>query len=103
MKTSVPAAFSQKFLGPEGAYTIKFEPADGRDGVLVVSIGGLDMRWHVVNAEQEDGGAVVLGGMTDGSTPLWGDQYWFELRFNDAPPLVRYWGDQVIWREDRAA
>ena len=41
--------------------------------------------------------------MTDGSEPLWGDEFWFELRFSDAPSLIRYWGNQVVWREDRAA
>ena len=103
MRTTVPDAFSLVFTGPDGPYTIRFEPTDEWDGVIDVSMGELTMRWHVVDADREDGGAVVLGGMTDGSTPLWGDQYWFELRFNDAPPLIRYWGDQVIWREDYAA
>lgn len=91
------------FTGPDGPYTIRFEPIDEWDGVIDISIGELTMRWRVIDADREDGGAVVLGGMTDGSAPLWGDQYWFELRFNDAPPLIRYWGDQVICREDHAA
>jgi hypothetical protein len=103
MKTKVPAAFRQKFVGPEGAYTVLFTPTDDWDGIIDVSIGGLDMRWQVLNAEQEANGAVVLGGTTDGSPSLWGDQFWFELRFEDAPPLIRYWGNQVIWREDRAS
>lgn len=104
MKTTVPEAFSLDFTGPDGPYTIHFAPADDYwDGVIDVSIGGLPMRWHVEGAEQEDCGAVVLGGLTGGSGPLWGNQYWFELRFNDVPPLIRYWGNQVVWREDRAA
>ena len=61
------------------------------------------MHWRVVDADQEASGAIVLGGMTSGSEPLWNDQYWFELRFSDAPPLIRYWGNQIVWREDRAA
>jgi hypothetical protein len=40
--------------------------------------------------------------MTSGSEPLWNDQFWFELRLDDAPPVIRYWGDKVVWREDRA-
>ena len=103
MRTTVPAAFSLAFKGPEGPYTIQFEPTDEWDGVIDVSIGGLTMRWQVVDADREDSGAIVLGGMTDGSGPLWGDQFWFELRFSDAPPLIRYWGNQVVWREDRTA
>jgi len=103
MRTTVPAAFSLAFTGPEGCYTVQFEPTDEWDGVIDVSISGVTMRWHVVDADREDGGAVVLGGMTDGSAPLWGDEFWFELRFSDVPPLIRYWGNQVVWREDRAA
>lgn len=103
MRTTVPAAFSLAFAGPEGRYTIQFEPTDEWDGAIDLSIGGVTMRWHVVDADREDGGAVVLGGMTDGSKPLWGDVLWFELRFSDMPPLIRYWGNQVVWREDRAA
>ena len=72
MRTTVPAAFSLAFKGPEGPYTIQFEPTDEGDGVIDVSIGGLTMRWQVVDADREDSGAVVLGGMTDGSEPLWG-------------------------------
>lgn len=103
MRTTVPAAFSLTFAGPEGAYAVHFKPTDAWEGVIDVSIGGLPMRWYVVDADREDSGGVVLGGLTDGSGPLWNNQYWFELRCEDAPPLIRYWGDQVIWREDRAA
>lgn len=90
------------FSGPEGPYTIRFEPTDEWDGIIDVSIGGLAMRWDVVNAEKEVGGGFVLGGMTSGSDKLWNDQFWFELRLRDAPPVIRYWGNQLIWREDSA-
>jgi hypothetical protein len=104
MKTTVPEAFNLDFKGPDGPYTIHFEPTDDHwNGVIEVSIGGLPMRWHVEAAEREDSGAVVLSGLTGGSGPLWGNQYWFELRFSDVPPLIRYWGNQVVWREDHAA
>lgn len=103
MRTTVPAAFSLAFTGPEGSYEIQFEPTDEWDGVIDVSIGSVATRWQVLDANREEDGAVVLGGMTDGSEALWGDQFWFELRFSDAPPLIRYWGNQVVWREDQAA
>lgn len=103
MRTTVPAAFDVAFIGPEGPYTIHFTPTDQWDGIIDVSIGGLAMRWHVVEADKEETGAVVLGGMTQGSEPIWDDAFWFELRISDEPKLIRYWGNQVIWREDRAA
>src|SRR4051812_35709769 len=103
MRTTVPPAFSMTFSGPEGPYTIRFEPTDDWDGIIDVSIGALVMRWAVVDAEKEDGGGLVLGGMTTGSDELWNDQFWFELRFTDSPPVIQYWGNQVLWREDRAA
>lgn len=99
----VPGAFSLAFTGLEGRYEIQFEPTGEQDGVIHVSISSVAMRWHVVDADREDGGAIVLGGMTNGSEVLWGDQFWFELRFSGTPPLIRYWANQVIWREDRAA
>jgi hypothetical protein len=103
MRTTVPPAFSLSFTGEEGPYTVRFQPTDEWDGIIDVSIGGLEMRWNVDDADREDGGGLVLGGMTSGSEPLWNDQFWFELRLDDAPPVIRYWGDKVFWREDRAA
>ena len=90
------------FAGPEGPYTIQFQPTDEWDGVIDVSIGGLKMRWGVNDARREEAGDLILSGMTSGSESLWNDQFWFELRLNDAPPIIRYWGDKVVWREDRA-
>ena len=103
MRTSVPPAFNMTFAGPEGSYTITFRPTDEWDGLIDVSIGDLEMRWDVVDADREETGGLVLGGMTSGSESLWNDQFWFELRLADSPPVIRYWGNQVVWREDRAA
>jgi hypothetical protein len=89
------------FTGAEGAYTIRFLPIDEWDGIIDVSIGGLEMRWHVLDADREEAGGLVLSGMTSGSNSLWNDQFWFELRLDDTPPVIRYWGNQVVWREDR--
>lgn len=98
----MPAAFTRVFSGLEGPYAVRFEPAGEWDGVLDVVIGGLAMRWVVEEAHAETDGGVVLGGMTSGSKPLWNNQFWFELRFEDQPPVIRYWGDRVLVREDRA-
>jgi hypothetical protein len=102
MRTNVPPAFSLSFRGAEGPYTIRFQPVDEWDGVIDVSIAGSEMRWDVVDADGEEDGGVALGGMTSGSETLWDDQFWFELRPDDSPPVIRYWGNQVLWREDRA-
>lgn len=93
MRTTVPAAFSITFAGLEGEYTVNFRPTDDWDGVIDLSIAGHALRWHVVSAEKEVDGGTVLGGMTDGTAPLWGDMFWFELRFADVPPVIRYYGD----------
>lgn len=99
----MPPAFALRFDGPEGRYTIDFEPTDEWDGSIDVSIGGRTMRWAVIDTDREDDGGIVLGGMTAGTKALWNDEFWFEVRLNDAPPVIRYWGDKVVWREDRAA
>jgi hypothetical protein len=90
------------FTGPEGEYTIHFQPTDEWDGIIDLTIGGRVMRWDVLNADREEARGLVLGGMTSGSEALWDDQFWFELRLDDTPPVIRYWGNEIIWREDRA-
>jgi hypothetical protein len=91
------------FTGPEGPYAVRFQPSSEWDGTIDVTIGGHAMRWSVDHADDEEGGGTVLGGITRGSEKLWNDTYWFELRLADLPPVIRYWGDKVVWREDRAA
>lgn len=61
------------------------------------------MRWHVLNVERENNGDLVMSGMTTGTQKIWNDQFWFELRLDDVPAVMRYWGNRVIWREDIAA
>lgn len=61
------------------------------------------MRWPVEVVRTDEDGLTVISGMTRGSEPLWGDQYWFELRPWDQPAVIRYWGDQVLIREDTGA
>jgi hypothetical protein len=102
MRTTVPVALDLSFSGREGPYAVRFKPTDEWDGIIDVSIGGQDMRWNVDHADHEEGGGLVFGGMTSGSESLWNDQFWFELRLDDAPPVIRCWGDRVIWREDQA-
>jgi hypothetical protein len=100
MRTTVPSAFKMSFKGPEGEYEIDFVPIDEWDGKIDVTIAGVAMRWRVVHADQEEGGGYSLGGMTDGTEDFWDHVFWFELRIYDKPPVIRYWGDRVIWRED---
>jgi hypothetical protein len=90
------------FLGAEGCYEISFQPTDDWDGIIDVTINGVDMRWGVDDSDLEDSGGIVLGGITTGTKTLWNDVFWFELRIDDKPPIIRYWGNQVIWREDRS-
>lgn len=102
MRTTVPSDFSLSFTGAEGPYTVRFQPIDEWDGIINVAIGGFEMRWSVDHVDREEGGGIILGGMTSGSETLWNDQFWFELRLDDTPPVIRYWGDKVVWREDLA-
>lgn len=102
MRTTVPPAFDLTVSGPEGRYTLSFKPTDEWDGIIDVTIGELAMVWDVDYVDHEAGGGLVLAGMTSGTTPIWNDQFWFELRIADTPPVIRYWGDRVLWREDRA-
>ncbi len=100
MRPDVPPAFDLSFTGPEGPYTLHFQPTDGPDGLIRVSIAGVDMEWDSVDAKHEPGGGIVLSGMAYGTEQLWNDTYWFELRLGDSPPVIRYWADKVVWRED---
>src|SRR3546814_4549103 len=89
MRTAAPEPFSISFSGPEGIYTVHFQPTDERDGVVDVSIGHISMRWNVLTVHREDIGALVLGGMTTGTEDIWNDQFWFELRLDATPPVIR--------------
>lgn len=102
MRTTVPAAFEMQFDGADGNYSVSFQPTDEWDGYIDVSIRGCALRWEVIDADRGNDGGIVLGGMTTGSDALWDDQFWFELRLSDRPPMIRYWGDKVVWREDLA-
>lgn len=100
MRINTPPPFRLTFTSPDGCYTVDYCPNDEREGVIDVSISGVSMRWYVVYVERDANGERVLSGMTSGSEALWQDQFWFELRPDHIPPLIRYWGDQVVWRED---
>jgi hypothetical protein len=102
MRTVAPQPFSISFAGPEGSYTIHFRPDGEWDGLIDVTIGGLAMLWPVEDIQTENGGHLVISGLTKGTEDLWNQQLWFELRLHDSPPIIRYWGDKVVWREDAA-
>ena len=70
MRTTVPPPFDRSFSGPEGPYVIRFHQTDEWDGLIDVSIAGVDMRWNVDDADREEDGGLVLGGMTSGSDAL---------------------------------
>lgn len=103
MITKVPPAFKMTFCGPEGQYRFNYAPIGEWDGQIDVMIADIAMSWPGLAAHQDDGGKVALGGSTTGSKEIWGDTFWFELRYQDDPPIVRYWADRVIWREDNCA
>src|SRR4029453_15640820 len=64
MRTTVPPPFSMSFIGPEGPYTIQFHPTGEWDGVINVSMAGIEMRWDVDDADRGEAGGLVLGGIT---------------------------------------
>src|SRR3546814_16255265 len=88
MRTAAPEPFSISFSGPEGIYTVHFQPTDERDGVVDVSIGPLSMRWNVLTVHREDIGALVLGGMKPGPEDIWKDKFGFELLLDATPPVL---------------
>lgn len=103
MNMPMRPAFTMTFSGPEDRYTLGFEPAGKWNGVITVTIAAHPMQWDVLHFERDKEGGIVLCGMTTGSEQVWNDQFWFELRPDDNPPVRRFWGDQVVWREDYAA
>ena len=102
MITTVSDNFEILFAGSEGIYRTSFSPIDPWDGYIDVSIDGQAMRWAVIDTDRGDEGLLVLGGMTTGSRPIWNEEFWFELHLDDDPPIVRYWSEKMIWREDHS-
>ena len=95
-------SFQLKLEGPDGLYLIDFAPTGKGEGKIEVSIAGHQMTWPVEGTSVGDSDREFLGGMTVGSEVIWGSVFWFELHLNNSPPLMRYWGDKAIWREDLA-
>jgi hypothetical protein len=87
---------------PGAAYRFHFrpDPKDEWNGILELRLNGQSAVWRVFKIEEEDG-VTSFGGVTEGD--LVGDGWWFEFRPKASPPLIRYWGDQVVVREDEAS
>jgi hypothetical protein len=94
--------FCARFVGPEGEYIVEFTPNDD-EGSIQTTIAGTPMTWHVEFVGLNDDGDVVLGGLTRGSTAVWGDCFWFEVKADAGAPFIEYWGNHVLWRKDRIA
>jgi hypothetical protein len=93
--------FRARFVGPEGDYGVEFTPTND-DGSIKATIIGAPMTWRVDFVGLNEGGDVVLGGLTRGSEAVWGDCYWFRVKADAGAPCIEYWGDQVLWRKDWA-
>jgi hypothetical protein len=103
MRIKAPASLAAAFIGPEGAYTLRFTPIDGEwDGILNVEIAGKPLQWSVERIDREEDGRLILSGMTATAT-IWGDSFWFEATVEPAPGQIIYWGKQVVWRTDPGA
>ena len=102
MRINAPPPFELTFNNsPDDSYTIDYRPTDAWEGVIDVAIRGVSLRWYVAQVERDAKGRRALSGMTSGSEVIWQDQFWFELRPDDTPPIIRFWGNQIVWREDR--
>ena len=101
MRVRCPQPFSFAVEGPDGPYTLRFEPIDEWDGTFEVSGLSSPMTWDVLTVDINDVGEFVLSGNTEGSEAVWGDHYWFQARVHPGPPSVTLWGDRVIVRVDR--
>jgi hypothetical protein len=102
MATISLQSFVARFVGPEGDYAVVFTPTNGH-GSINTTIVGTHMTWHVDFVGLNEGGDVVLGGITRGSETVWGDCYWFRVEAWAGAPYIEYWGDQILWRKDWAA
>jgi hypothetical protein len=69
------------FNGADGQYQVEFHPTDAWDVRIEVSISQHEMIWRLMNAEREEGGGLILSGMTSGSSDLWGDLFLVRASF----------------------
>jgi hypothetical protein len=79
--------FIARFVGPEGDYAVEFTPTNGL-GSIKTTIVGTPMTWHVDFVGLNEGGDVVLGGITRGSEAFWGDCYWFRVEADASAPCI---------------
>lgn len=81
------------FKGPSGPYTLDFEPEE--DAAVDVRHGDQRLSWSIEAAD----GDGTLSGLTRGTTPIWGDVFWFTLTIGP-PARIEYWGDRILVRTD---
>jgi hypothetical protein len=100
MRVRCPRPFEFTVAGPDGPYTLRFEPIDGWDGSFIVEGLRTPMTWSVLTIDRNEAGELIFAGGTDGSEDVWGDHYWCEARLEPKPSRITLWGDQVIVRVD---
>ena len=92
---------SSTFEGPDGRYEVRVLEAEGNDGIIEFSFADTVEEWDINQIDYEEEGT-IYGGLGDWRE-RWGDFYWFRYEPDAKPPIISYWGDQVIARQDFAS
>lgn len=100
MRIRCPKPFEFGVNGPNGLYTLRFEPLDEWDGSFIVEGLQKPMTWSVLTIDRNEDGELIFAGGTEGSEDVWGDYFWYEAQLEPAPPKITLWGNQVIARVD---
>lgn len=102
MRVKCPKPFEFTVAGPDGPYSLRFEPIDEWDGSFIVEGLQKPMTWSVLTIDRNEDGELIFAGGTDGSDEVWGECYWYEARLEPTPPQIILWGIQIIARIDQA-
>ena len=102
MRIEAPPLFRVTAAWDNRHYELRFRPIDVWDGLVEGSIGEHDLSWPVDLCEIDEQSSFVAG-MTRGSEALWGDVYWFVIRYDAPQPVIEYWGDRELVRRDPIA
>lgn len=100
MSANLPDAFVASFDGPQGPYTLAFDPQKDARCARITS-GEETSFWMIDRCEPAPRGW-ELGGLTGPAWAQWDDVYWASIFVGSEVERIEFWGNQVLVRTDLA-
>lgn len=101
MRVKCPKPFSFTVNGPEGPYTLHFQPIDEWDGEFIIEGLQQQITLDVLEIKRSEEGELTFLGWPNGTEEVWDDFVWFEARPGFTPPQITLTDTHGITRVDQ--